>query len=410
MGRELVCVACRESKVKCEYEDGWTQCVRCVRKRICCEPAAPSQRGKRSSQARLCPSNRARLLEQPAQCFPQKLQEREPEVRMVQMCLPTAPAYASFGAVGKLLPSPTERVVNSFDAYDALTYTEQTDLWYRLNEGNKNTLGAARHLAVLLLGRGLCNDRLDMICRAHCFCDYFRLSREEILREVVKALAAPLPNTLRQFPAQFAELIASSSGYAMVRAVSANVVTHEVNNAFAAAISSKEHLDKSVSAADVDTCKYLCLKQDFVHLDDVWDLCEMSAPMMSMHPTEVVSLHVPRSVRVLDRRLASYVPCAVRCIQLWDDEHHTLFQGLDLTPHGRPEPLAVLAPPSCRATAPPPHLAPRDAPRAPAEGVPLREWPCEAIARPVEKDHVESLADLLDDDHLRELGEFVYAR
>ncbi|KAL1503235.1 hypothetical protein AB1Y20_011291 [Prymnesium parvum] len=298
-----VCAACRDSKVKCELlrvDSG--QCARCRRLGIRCEPAPPSLRGKRTPSSG--GTRRLRIKSNdglPADAAPPDAQPltyvREPFV--------------------------ASRISQEF-----------SQLWCQMVTG-PNVERAAKYLALMMSARAIRCDRPDLMSNAMSLCQRFGFAPDEVLR--ARFPAAP---TARDFPPQLTSLLNSSSGYAMLRCVTPGLNFHATNNVFERALMSRVELDASAASKNATCGELYSLAGSYVHPEDWQHILAGTMSMMGMHvdsPLTVICFNSPERVRVVDRRLASYVPCSVQMMLHWGLYDHVLSLGVDFNPSGPPQ-------------------------------------------------------------------------
>lgn len=302
-----VCVACRERKVKCKRGDeDDSQCLRCVRLGIPCVPTAPSQRGKRSSHARLRPSNRARLLdEMPLQASNDK------------HLTPVEPRKPIF--VKK--PLSCDEFVAMWDAWVG-------DMSH-----------AMQHLVVLMASWILHRNQYHFLPDAVAICKYYHFCEATVLE--ASSHATQPPANIDDYPPEFTQMLNTSSGYVMARCVTTRRVSHQTNRSFDVAVASKAELDGRFTEGRIECGELFGLVSEYVHGEDQWLICKHVMSSMGMDGEAgdgVLSFVLPVLVRIADRRLFSHVPCSVRVMRKWGSASHALFVAVEFTPAGPPEP------------------------------------------------------------------------
>jgi len=190
---------------------------------------------------------------------------------------------------------------------------------------------------VLIAGRASQFGLDEMMAKALALGALFGVEGEWLCAESARAAAKPCAPS---FPPQFTSMLAGSTGYAMVRCVSARGVSHATNNFFEAAISSRAALDRRTASADTPGAEVFALRCSFIHPDDLTFVCKSVMAMLGKYVnahSSVLCHDVSSHVRVWDNRLHCFIPCETQLMLQIDPQTHTMYHSVDFTPAGIPE-------------------------------------------------------------------------
>jgi hypothetical protein len=325
-----VCAACRDSKVKCELlhvgqSSEKQSCERCRRIGLTCKPAEPSQRGKRSSSARLGEQNRRRLVG----AAPIVLAMRDSDITQGEV-----PGSLLEGS--RLMATASACVDVARPAASNCAESQRfLNFWTGFIVG-PNTVKNSQYCAIQKAGRARHYNRPDFMMMAMTLCKYYGYDVEDV---ITKSLwMEPVPSTIDEYPPLISTMLRGSSGYAAGRCAAGGVVMCVTNPSFEAAVMTTKELN-----AEADDPAQACLDMfgfcsPYTHADDAEALSTFTSRMLSADSdAEVHSMQVPSLVRVLDRRMRCYVPCAARGMINFGERK--MFLAIEFTPAGTPIPL-----------------------------------------------------------------------
>ena len=278
-----VCVACRDSKVKCERGVGTgDQCARCKRIGLTCTAAPPSQRGKRTSLSQLGARNKLRL-------------SSAADVR-----------DSSTDAVGSSLG-----LIATFSEAERTAAAKFACLWSGMVIGPGVAVNS-RYLAIQKAARARQYNKPDLMIHAMGLCGHFGYSVEDVLSSSQQSV--PIPATIEDFPDAMSTMLCASSGYATGRCATGGIVTSVTNASFEAAVITKQALDMLATDSAMG-CEdlYAFGRSSYIHAHDLELVNRLLGHLFANEQAETILLvELPELVRVVDRRMNCYVPCSMR--------------------------------------------------------------------------------------------------